>query len=84
MREYELIIDEALKNGLINDAMPINSLYLHSALGFRCGRSWLENYARLTNPLTLDLDYSWPFPQFFAGNKYPTDSPLKNVRERPI
>jgi len=73
MREFELLIDEALKNGLSPEyALPTNSQYLWRCLGFRCGRAGLEAYKALTNPLpaTIDMFYNWPFPQFLTGEKY--------------
>jgi hypothetical protein len=70
MREFELIIDEALRNGLSPDeSAPTNSPYLYECLGVRCGRQGIEKYKLLTNPITVSA-YNWPFPQFFAGEKY--------------
>lgn len=72
MREYELIIDEALKNGLNPELMtPANSQLLYKALGFRCGKFGLEKYIELDNPITsIDMYYAWPFPQMIVGEKY--------------
>ena len=70
MREYELIIDEALKNGLTPlRTTPFNSQLLQECLGFRLGRGGLEKYEVKDNPLpaTLDLLYYWPFPQYITG-----------------
>ena len=73
MREFELIIDEALRNGLTPfDVTPFNSQVLYGCLGFRCGKATLELYEQLRNPLpvTIDMLYSWPFPQFIVGERY--------------
>ena len=73
MREFELLIDEALKKGLSSEEiLPFNSQFLMECLGFRCGRAGLEVYKTLDNPLpvTIDMYYSWPFPQFIVGEKY--------------
>lgn len=73
MREFELIIDEALRRGLSPERMvPTNSQFLSDALGFRVGKFGLEGYLNGENPLpsTLDLYYSWPFPQFITGEGY--------------
>lgn len=73
MRELELTIDEALRKGLSPDiALPTNSPFLYQALGFREGRAGIEPYIVKANPLpsTLDLHYSWPFPQYITGEKY--------------
>ena len=73
MREYELIIDEALKNGLRPErALPFNNQILSKALGFRCGKFSLEAYKPLNNPLDglVDMYYSWPFPQMISGERY--------------
>ena len=73
MREYELIIDEALKNGLSPELItPFNTQVLFKCLGFRCGRFGLETYDSLENPLpvTVDMFYSWPFPQMLTGEKF--------------
>jgi hypothetical protein len=72
MREFEFVIDNALKNGLSPDkGLPPNSEYLSECLGFRCGRSGLEPHIVLTNPLppAFDMLYSWPFPQLVVGEK---------------
>ena len=73
MREYELVIDEALKNGLTPEQrLPFNSQYTYECLGFRCGKAGLECHQALENPLpaTVDMYYSWPFPQFLTGERY--------------
>jgi len=73
MREFELIIDEALKNGLSPEyTTPLNTQVLYECLGFRCGKLGIEPYKVLTNPLpvTVDLLYKWPFPQFLTGERY--------------
>jgi hypothetical protein len=73
MREFELIIDEALKNGLSPEQMtPFNSQLLYGCLGFRCGRLGLEAALLGDNPLpvTVDLHYSWPFPQVLIGDTF--------------
>ena len=73
MREFELIIDEALKNGLTPLlTTPFNSQLLNECLGFRLGKAGLEAYKSKNNPLpaATDLLYSWPFPQYIAGELY--------------
>ena len=73
MREYELIIDEALKAGLSPKQMiPTNSQFLHECLGFRCGSLGLVPYTVGENPIPIAITmyYSWPFPQFIRGEKY--------------
>ena len=72
MREYELIIDKALTSGLSPEPMPINAEFLYQCLGFRCGKARIEPHILLTNPIpvTIDMYYDWPFPLFFAGDKY--------------
>ncbi len=73
MREYELIIDKAFKNGLSpEEIVPSNTQILSECLGFRCGRAGLEVHKTLDNPLpaSLDMYYDWPFPQFITGEKY--------------
>ena len=73
MREFELIIDEAFKNGLSPESkLPFNSQFLYRCLGFRCGRAGLERHGALGNPLpvTVDMHYNWPFPQFLTGELY--------------
>lgn len=71
MREYELELKEALKNGLAPEKVPTNSQFLFDCLGFRCGRAGIEAHKELINPLpvTIDMYYSWPFPQFITGEK---------------
>jgi len=73
MRETELIIDEALRNGLSPlKVTPFNSQLLEQLLGFRVGKGGLEKYELKTNPLpaTLGLYYDWPFPQYLTGEQY--------------
>jgi len=72
MREFELIIDKALNNGLAPEPTPFNSQFLYKCIGFRCGKIGLEPYKVLENPLpgTLDMYYSWPFPQYITGERY--------------
>jgi hypothetical protein len=72
MREYELIIDKALTKGLSPEPMPVNADFLYQCLGFRCGKARLEAHIPLTNPIpvTVDMFYNWPFPQFITGEKY--------------
>jgi hypothetical protein len=73
MREFELVIDEALTKGLSPLKMtPFNSQFLQECLGFRLGKGGLELYEEKENPLpvALDLVYSWPFPQFITGEGY--------------
>ena len=73
MREYELIISEAFKNGLSPEHnIPDNSQLLSEALGFRCGKYHIECYPQGTNPLpaAVDMHYNWPFPQFIPGEGY--------------
>ena len=74
MREYELIIDKALKKGLSPErSIPINDDWLWQALDFRIGRNDLEGYDRTTeDPLAgrVDMLYSWPFPQWISGERY--------------
>jgi hypothetical protein len=72
MREFEFVIDNALKNGLSpDDTLPPNSEYLSECLGFRCGRSGLEPHIMMENPLpsAFDMIYSWPYPQVMIGEK---------------
>ena len=73
MREFELVIDDAIKAGLNPETKsPINTPFLYDCLGFRCGKSGIERYETLNNPLpsTLDIHYSWPFPQVVTGERY--------------
>lgn len=73
MREFELVIDEALRKGLSPfKTTPINTQLLQECLGFRLGRAGLEKYEAKDNPLpaALDILYSWPFPQFITGEGY--------------
>lgn len=73
MREFELVIDEALKNGLSpEEIVPLNSQLLYECLGFRCGKLGLEAFVEGSNPLpaALDIYYTWPFPQFIMGEGY--------------
>ena len=73
MREFELVIDEALKNGLSPEyRLPFNSQFLWECLGFRCGKAGLECHQTLDNPIPgiIDMYYDWPFPQFLVGERY--------------
>lgn len=73
MREFELVIDEALRNGLSPEQMtPDNLQVLYKAYGFRCGKIGLEKYSVLTNPLdgVVDTDSNWPYPVVFSGELY--------------
>jgi len=73
MREYELTID-SLKKGLSPErSIPVNDEWLFECLGFRVGKNDLEGYEISDDdPLTgvVDMEYSWPFPQFIVGEKY--------------
>ncbi len=74
MREYELIIDEALKFGLGSGReIPTGNEELWVAKGFRVGKTELEGYVECNNDNLagrVDLLYSWPFPQFIQGERY--------------
>jgi len=73
MREFELIIDDALKNGLTPyDIVPFNTQILSKCLGFKCGKIGLESYKILSNPIspTINMYYIWPFPQYIVSEKY--------------
>jgi hypothetical protein len=72
MREFELVIDNALKQGLYPEKVPFNSQFLSECVGFRCGKGGLEVHTPLTNPISsaIDMYYSWPFPQFITGERY--------------
>lgn len=72
MREYEWTIDKALTNGLSPEPLAINAEFLYQCLGFRCGKRRLESHVLLTNPVpvTVDMYYDWPFPQFIVGEGY--------------
>lgn len=73
MREFELVVDEALRNGLSPFyTTPFNTQYLKEFLGFRLGGLGPEKYELGENPLTglAPLLYSWPFPQFISGERY--------------
>jgi len=72
MREYEMIIDEELRNGLSPfRTTPFNSRVLQECLGFRLADSGLESYELKTNPLSsIEIPYSWPFPQVLVGERY--------------
>lgn len=74
MREYELIIDEAINKGLSPErSIPVNDDWLWQALGFRVGRHDLEGY-KISDDTPLaslaDMYYNWPFPQFISGENY--------------
>ena len=81
MREYELIIDKAIKKGLSPEAsITFNDEWLWQALGFRVGKNDLEGYEISdhghldgrtdTGGNPVDLLYSWPFPQWISGERY--------------
>ena len=73
MRELEFKIDEALAIGLTPyDTTPINTPVLNECLGFKIGKGGIELYQALESPLSslFTIDYSWPFPRIFAGEKY--------------
>jgi hypothetical protein len=73
MREFELVIEEALKKGLSPDQnIPFNSQWLYDCLGFRVGRQGLEAYKNLTKPFPsiFNIFYSWPYPQVLVGDSY--------------
>lgn len=73
MREFELIIDEALTKGLTPfKVTPFNSQLLQECLGFRLGKGGLEKFEVKENPLELltTFYYSWPFPQVIIGDTY--------------
>lgn len=72
MREYQLTIDEALRNGISpDDSMPPNSQFLYDCLGVRCGRVGLEPYTTLTDPLEASITaFNWPFPQIIHGDAF--------------
>jgi len=73
MREFELLIDEALKNGLSPEEKNIvNAQFLLECLGFRCGKARLEAHVLLDDPIpvTVDKYYDWPFPQFITGDAF--------------
>lgn len=68
-----MTIDEALKKGLSPaGVLPFNSQFLAECLGFRCGKAGLEVHKVLENPLpiTIDMHYNWPWPQYVAGELY--------------
>jgi len=73
MREYELTID-SLKKGLSPErSVPMNDEWLFECLGFRVGKNDLEGYEISDDdPLigVVDMEYSWPFPQFITGEKF--------------
>ncbi len=73
MREFELVIDEALGKGLSPTTNPPpNSQWLRECLGFKCLDGGLEDYVELANPLPIafNIDYVWPFPQVIVGERY--------------
>lgn len=73
MREFEFIIDEALKKGLRNSKkVSRNKQILTECSGFRIGSEGIEA-AEIINypfPSALEVSYSWPFPQFLQGEKH--------------
>jgi len=73
MREFELSIDEALRVGLTPaDINSFNVQVLTEFLGFRAGSAMPELYEVKENPLplTIDMHYNWPFPQFIPGESH--------------
>ena len=74
MREFELIIDEALRKGLTPEvSIPVNDNWLWQCFGFRVGKNDLEGYNQADDdPLAgrLTFHYSWPFPQWLSGERY--------------
>jgi hypothetical protein len=73
MREYELIINESIKNGLSPEKItPINTPVLYECLGFRCGRLGLQKYIEGSNPLPalFDIVYNWPYPQYIKSDAH--------------
>lgn len=73
MREFELEITKALLTGLSPEyTLSFNTELLWECLGFRCGKGGLAPFANGSNPLpiTIDMYYSWPFPQFVVGERY--------------
>ncbi len=73
MREFELVIDKALSNGLSPyEIVPANTQILKECLGFRCGKLGLEKYRLLRNPISplIEMFYNWPFPQVLVGERY--------------
>jgi hypothetical protein len=73
MREYELIIEDAFRNGLTPfEHISFNQQLLTECLGFRVGKIGLELYEQKESPLSaaLDLSYDWPFPQVVEGERY--------------
>ena len=73
MREFELIIDEALRKGLspFNKA-PFNTPVLLECLGWRVEKAGLAKYDLKENPfdVVIDVTPSWPFPQVVTGEMY--------------
>jgi len=71
MREFELVIDEALRNGLSPfRSTPFNTPLLKECLGYRLGDMGLDEYRIKGHPLSVDLCYNWPFPQVISGENY--------------
>ena len=73
MREFELVIDEAFKNGLSPvSVVPFNTQVLYECVGFRCGKAGLTGVELGDNrlPLAIDIFYNWPFPQVIMGERY--------------
>jgi hypothetical protein len=73
LREFYTKIDEALLKGLKPEfRTPRNSPVLHECSGLRIGKKAIEGTEFLYNPLppTLDMHYSWPFPQLLKQEKY--------------
>lgn len=72
MREFEVVIDEALTRGLRQDRRTQrNSQVLTECLGFRIGNA-LEGLERIIDPTpeSVDMFYNWPFPQVLVGESY--------------
>ena len=73
MREFEAIIDDAFTKGLRPERrVPRGTQVLAECFGFRIGKYSIEGAGYLTNPIpaTVDMFYSWPFPQFIKGERY--------------
>jgi len=78
MREFEYIFDNGLKVGLSpEDNLPSQSQALFDAIGFRCGKVWIEGYECKDDPLpavfedcAVTLHHVWPFPQMLIGKTY--------------
>ena len=63
MREFEYIIDEALRAGLSPfDINSFNIPVLSACLGFRVGKGQLELFYTKDNPLPVTIDMFEPRP----------------------